>query len=65
MVKLVVRDKESIQEAGRRSPMWVERSGKNKQMGRRQHYKNPRETTRPARLRAERRARRTRLMAGA
>jgi small subunit ribosomal protein S21 len=65
VVKLNVRDRESIQEAVRRFRKLVERSGIKKEMRRREFYEKPSETRRRARLRAERRARRTRLMAGA
>jgi small subunit ribosomal protein S21 len=64
MVKLVVRDKESIQEAVRRFRKLVERSGIKKEMRRREHYEKPSEIKRRARLRAERRARRTRTVVG-
>ena len=59
VVKLVLRDRESIQEAVRRFRKLVERSGIKKEMRRREHYEKPSETKRRARLRAERRARRT------
>ena len=62
MVKLVVRDRESIQEAVRRFRKLVERSGIKKEMRRREYYEKPSETNRRARLRAERRAKRTRLL---
>lgn len=62
MVKLVVRDRETIQEAVRRFRKLVERSGIKKEMRRREYYEKPSETNRRARLRAERRARRTRLI---
>ena len=62
MVKLMVRDKESIQEAVRRFRKLVERSGIKKEMRRREYYEKPSEIKRRARLRAERRSRRTRLM---
>ncbi|TWU44609.1 30S ribosomal protein S21 [Rubripirellula tenax] len=62
MVKLVVRDRETIQEAVRRFRKLVERSGIKKEMRRREYYEKPSETNRRARLRAERRARRTRLL---
>jgi small subunit ribosomal protein S21 len=61
VVKLNVRDRESIQEAVRRFRKLVERSGIKKEMRRREYYEKPSETRRRARLRAERRARRTRL----
>ena len=56
MVKLIVRDKESIQEAVRRFRKLVERSGIKKEMRRREYYEKPSEIRRRARLRAERRA---------
>lgn len=62
MVKLVVRDRESIQEAVRRFRKLVERSGIKKEMRRREYYEKPSEIKRRARLRAERRSRRTRLL---
>ena len=63
MVKLLVRDKESIQEAVRRFRKLVERSGIKKEMRRREFYEKPSETKRRARLRAERRAKRNRMLA--
>ena len=57
MVKLVVRDKETIQEAVRRFRKLVERSGIKKEMRRREYYEKPSEIKRRARLRAERRSR--------
>ena len=63
MVKLVVRDRETIQEAVRRFRKLVERSGIKKEMRRREYYEKPSETRRRSRLRAERRSRRTRLLA--
>jgi small subunit ribosomal protein S21 len=62
VVKLNVRDRESIQEAVRRFRKLVERSGIKKEMRRREYYEKPSETRRRARLRAERRSRRTRLL---
>lgn len=62
MVKLVVRDRETIQEAVRRFRKLVERSGIKKEMRRREYYEKPSETKRRNRLRAERRSRRTRLL---
>ena len=58
MVKLQVREKESIQEAVRRFRKIVERSGIKKEMRRREFYEKPSAVKRRARLRAERRARR-------
>ena len=52
MVKLLVREKESIQEAVRRFRKLVERSGIKKEMRRREFYEKPSETKRRARLRA-------------
>jgi len=63
VVKLTVRDRESIQEAVRRFRKLVERSGIKKEMRRREYYEKPSEIKRRARLRAERRNRRNRLMA--
>ena len=63
MVKLLVRDKESIQEAVRRFRKLVERSGIKKEMRRREYYEKASETKRRARLRAERRSKRARMLA--
>ena len=60
MVKLKVRESESIQEAVRRFRKLVERSGIKKEMRRKEYYEKPSDTRRRARLRAERRARRNR-----
>jgi small subunit ribosomal protein S21 len=57
MVRLIVRDRESIQEAVRRFRKLVERSGIKKEMRRREYYEKPSEVRRRARLRAERRSR--------
>jgi small subunit ribosomal protein S21 len=62
VVKLTLRDKESAQEAVRRFRKLVERSGIKKEMRIREFYEKPSETKRRARLRAQRRARRDRLM---
>lgn len=64
MVKLTLRDKESVQEAVRRFRKLVERSGIKKEMRRREHYEKPSETRRRSRLRAERRAVRNRRLFG-
>lgn len=64
MVKLVVRDRETIQEAVRRFRKLVERSGIKKEMRRREYYEKPSEVRRRSRLRAERRARRNRMLSG-
>jgi small subunit ribosomal protein S21 len=61
MVKLQVREKESIQEAVRRFRKIVERSGIKKEMRRREFYEKPSEIKRRARLRAERRNERARV----
>ena len=53
---MVVRDRETIQDAVRRFRKLVERSGLKKEMQRRQYYEKPSEIKRRARLRAERRA---------
>jgi small subunit ribosomal protein S21 len=62
MVKLMVRDRETIQEAVRRFRKLVERSGIKKEMRRREYYEKPSEVKRRSRLRAERRSRRTRQL---
>jgi small subunit ribosomal protein S21 len=62
MVRLIVRDRETIQEAVRRFRKLVERSGIKKEMRRREYYETPSEIKRRARLRAERRSRRLRLL---
>ena len=64
MVKLRVREKESIQEAVRRFRKLVEHSGVKKEMRRREYYEKPSETARRSRRRAERRARIQRMVAG-
>jgi small subunit ribosomal protein S21 len=61
VVKLTLRDRESVQEAVRRFRKLVERSGVKKEMRRREYYEKPSEIKRRARLRAERRSRRTRM----
>jgi small subunit ribosomal protein S21 len=63
MVRLIVRERESIQDAVRRFRKLVERSGIKKEMRRREYYEKPSEVRRRARLRAERRARRSRVPA--
>ena len=62
MVKLTVRERESIQEAVRRFRKLVERSGIKKEMRKREFFEKPSETRRRARLRAERRMKRNRLL---
>jgi small subunit ribosomal protein S21 len=63
VVKLTLRDKETAQEAVRRFRKLVERSGIKKEIRVREFYEKPSETKRRARLRAQRRAHRDRLMA--
>ena len=63
MVKLTLRDKETAQEAVRRFRKLVERSGIKKEMRVREFYEKPSAPKRRARLRAQRRARRDRLLA--
>ncbi|MBC8873342.1 MAG: 30S ribosomal protein S21 [Planctomycetes bacterium] len=65
MVTLIVRERESIQEAVHRFRKLVERTGIKKEMRCREYFEKPSETKRRARLRAERRSRRTRLLARA
>ena len=56
MVKILLRDRESIQEAVRRFRKIVERSGLKKEMRKREVYEKPSVTKRRAKLRAVRRA---------
>ena len=56
MVKLRVRERESIQDAVRRFRKLVEHSGVKKEMRRREYYEKPSDTERRNRRRAERRA---------
>ena len=62
MVKLTGRGRERIPEAGRRFRKLVERSDIKKEMRRREFFEKPSETKRRARLRAERRTKRNRLL---
>jgi small subunit ribosomal protein S21 len=55
VVKLTLRDKETVQEAVRRFRKLVERSGLKKEMRRREYFEKPSEIKRRARLRAIRR----------
>ena len=57
MVKLFLRDRESIQEAVRRFRKLVERTGIKKEMRKRERYEKPSATKRRAKIRAERRSR--------
>lgn len=61
MVKLILRQNESIQEAVRRFRKLVERSGIKREMRRREYYEKPSVIRRRARLRALRRARQNRI----
>ena len=56
MVKIVLRERESVQEAVRRFRKIVERSGLKHEMRRRQWYEKPSEVKRLAKNRAIRRA---------
>lgn len=56
MVKMFLRERESIQEAVRRFRKIVERSGLKKEMRKREVYEKPSLTKRRAKLRAVRRA---------
>ena len=62
MVRLLVRDRETIQEAVRRFRKLVERSGLKKEMRRREFYEKPSEIKRRSKQRAERRSRCMRLL---
>lgn len=64
MVKMTLRQDETIQDAVRRFRKLVERSGLKKEMRRRQCYEKPSDSRRRARLRAERRAHRNRMLLG-
>jgi small subunit ribosomal protein S21 len=55
VVKLTLRDKETVQEAVRRFRKLVERSGLKKEMRRREYFEKPSEVKRRAKLRAVRR----------
>ncbi len=61
MVKLRLRENESIQDAVRRFRKLVEHAGIKKEMRRREHYEKPSDSRRRSRRRAERRARLARL----
>ncbi len=62
MVKVYIRDRETIQEAVRRFGKLVMRSGLKKEMRRRKYYEKPSDIKRRARLRAERRAHKDRMI---
>ncbi|MFM7160643.1 MAG: 30S ribosomal protein S21 [Planctomycetaceae bacterium] len=61
MVKLRLRERETVQEAVRRFRKLVEHSGIKKEMRRREFYEKPSERRRRARRRAERKARMSRM----
>ena len=61
MVKLRLRDNESINDAVKRFRKLVEHAGIKKEMRRREYYEKPSDQKRRARRRAERRARLARL----
>ena len=61
MVKVIVRDRETIQEVVRRFGKLVMRSGLKKEMRRRKYYEKPSDIKRRARIRAERRSMKSRL----
>ena len=62
VVKLTLRERETAQEAVRRFRKLVERSGIKKEIRIREFYEKPSETKRRARLRAQRRSRRERML---
>ena len=59
MVKLRVRDRESIQDAVRRFRKMCERRGIRKERRRKEHYEKPSEKRRRARLRSIKKARKS------
>lgn len=61
MVKLRLRENESVNDAVRRFRKLVEHAGIKKEMRRREYYEKPSDQARRARRRAERRARIARL----
>lgn len=61
MVRLRLRENESINDAVKRFRKLVEHAGIKKEMRRREYYEKPSDTRRRARRRAERRARLARL----
>ena len=64
MVKMRLRESESIHEAVLRFRKLVERSGLKGEVRRRQYYEKPSVAKRRARLRAEHRAQRLRMLPG-
>ena len=61
MVKLRLRERETVQEAVRRFRKLVDHSGIKKEMRRREFYEKPSERRRRARRRAERKAKMSRM----
>lgn len=61
MVKLRLRENESVQDAVKRFRKLVEHAGIKKEMRRREYYEKPSDSARRTRRRAERRARLARL----
>ena len=64
MVKLIVRDKESIQEAVRRFRKLVERSGIKKEMRRREYYEKPSVKRKRKAIAAKKKAAKARILLG-
>ena len=64
MSKVEIKKDESFEAALRRFKRQIEQEGILKEVRDRKHYEKPSETKRRARLRAERRSRRTRLLQG-
>lgn len=64
MVKIVLRERESVQEAVRRLRKLVERTGLKRELRRREHYEKPSDVKRKARNRAIRRAQSQSKIAG-
>ena len=56
MVKIVLRERESVQEAVRRFRKLVERTGLKRELRRRERYEKPSDVKRRAKLRAIRRS---------
>lgn len=63
MVKIVLRERESVQEAVRRFRKLVERTGLKRELRRRERYEKPSDVKRKAKARAIRRSKRL-LQAG-
>lgn len=58
MVKIVLRERESVQEAVRRFRKLVERTGLKRELRRRERYEKPSDIKRKARIRAIRKSKR-------